>query len=306
MAEKWNKRASQAAEAFASWRDEHGLTDEDVGALLDCSTSVASQMLRQVYDGNVAKYADRMRSILRDERLRAEGPAEARYVRTQVARQVEAACTDARLDSDLVYVVGATGVGKTMAARHYAEEIEPQSLYVYTGPQCGASSLVRLLADELHVSHEQRAVYDVRREVEARLARGVRVLIVDEIDYPSESLLQCVRAIYDQAGIGVVAIGTFACLRKLRASRSDTKAQIVGRIGSTVTIPRCGEADLRHIALQWGLDNETLDALIDVAAGQARHLVKVWRRAVRLDGGDVTPSVVARAAAQLLDPREYM
>jgi len=299
---KWTEERKETVETFREWADAEGLSNRDLAALLDCSPSVVSQMKGQSYQGDVATFVERMRQVMRRDQRRDSAPVEPEFVKTETAAEVLNGLVSAHTERTLVFVVGPTGIGKTHAASHYCDN-EDAARYLATGEACSPRSLVGALSDLLDVETVGRSTWGLRRDVSRSLRGSDQLLVLDEVDYLPEKTYQVVRQIHDSAECGVVLIGTPACLKRLRESKSDTVAQIMGRVARVVHLGPCPDRDLRAIAAQWDLDEETVDALVEQSAGQARRLTQILRAAQRgCDLEELDAAAVREAAGELMEP----
>lgn len=299
----WTESQKETAQRFRAWaREKAEKSNSEIAELLDCSPAVVSQMLKGSYSGDVDKYVRRMGQILKRQRKRSVAPVEPSFVKNTTAKKVIEGLWNAHTEKTLVFVVGPTGVGKTRAAKHYCNR-DAAARYLATGEGCRPRALVGALADLLDVETSGRGTWGLRRDISRSLRGSDQLLVLDEVDYLPEKTHQVIRQIHDEAGCGVVLVGTPACLRRLRESKSDTKAQIMGRVARVVELGPCSDRDLREIAGQWDLDQETVDALVNSSEGQARRLTQILRAAQRRSElEDLDEEKVREAGQELMAP----
>ncbi|HUS79698.1 MAG TPA: AAA family ATPase [Vicinamibacterales bacterium] len=263
------------------------------------SESTISRMLGRVYNGRVDRLAARIERFLAHERDRASAPQRPPYVRTAISDRVMRVLSLCHIEGGLGAVLGPTGIGKTMAARQYCET-EPSTLYVYAGPCCRTYALLRELARLTEV-HWSASGYDVLQQIIAKLSGGGRPLVViDEADYLPEDTLHVLRQLSDGADVGVVLIGTDGFLQRLRARRTTTVNQVLGRIGHTELLDMSTEDDLHKIVEPFGLDGDAFGALVQDAHGQARRAVAALIAARRMGDGALDAKRIRKAYRKLM------
>jgi hypothetical protein len=255
-------------------------------------------MLSHAYEGRVDAICDTMRRVIRMAALRSQAPDDPPYATTSITQQVIEVLGLAHAEQRIACVLGPTGVGKTMAVERY-RQAEPDTIYIVAGPSCSPYALTRQLAEELDID-SANSTYDRRHAIAEALAESDRLLVVDEVDYPGEKTLQCLRLIHDQAGIGMVLIGTLSFLERIRRRKSSTAKQFLGRVAYARRLTECGADDLARIAAPYDLDEEALDALTEGACGQARRACNALVAAQRMAGGDLSARSITRAYESLL------
>ena len=264
----WPESVRNAVKAFAAWMEKEDVSQAPAARLLQISRAALCQTLSGKYSGDVQRIARAMATLLRREHARARS-MRTPYVKTDIAEQVLEAITNAHAERAIVFVLGPTGIGKTTAAQHYAQE-EPQAVYLEAGPSAAPLGFLRHIGSVLGVALSYQS-YNMRIALTDALSGSDQLIIIDEADYLPESTLHHLRLIHDTARIGMVFIGTEAYLRMLWSRRSTTLDQFLGRVAYVVYPGQCAREDIERLAEPYGLDREALDILVDGACGQARR-----------------------------------
>jgi len=279
--------------------DEEVRTQSTVAAALHYSSGTISKLCHRRYAGDVAGLCAKIERMIGRSRQRAHAPGRPPFRKTSVYERVADVCNRAHLAGGLAAVLGPTGVGKTMAVRHY-QELEPGTIYVEAGPLCRAYALMRELGRQLRVPWPGSKYLMLQALAEA-LHGSDRLIIIDEADYLAEEALHVLRQITDRADVGIVLVGTESLLQKLRDLHSTTINQVLGRIGYTEHLGQIAHDDLETITQGADLAEGALDELVRQAHGQARRAVLALVTAQGTAGGKpVTRRHVRRAYRTLM------
>jgi len=284
---------------FRKLMDKKGWSERRGARVLGCSVTVLNRLLRFDYPADPTDWIAKMQRQIRRESLRTHMPVQPDFVSTSVAERVEDVLRLAQVERAVALIMGGTGVGKTMAVQHYCDS-EPDAVYVVAGPGASAAALLKVIAGRLAISISSSSILALRQALVETLGGTDRLLIIDEADYMTESALQSLRIIRDEAGIGLVIVCTPAYLDKLRARRSSTINQFLGRVDYTETVPEAPSADLEMIASQFKLDDDALRVLIDGSCGSARRCRAALVAAQRTNGGEFSAHGIAEAFNQLM------
>jgi DNA transposition AAA+ family ATPase len=298
MERLWTDAEKQAVREWAAWCERKELSRTQQAKLLRVSAATLSQMLSFTYAGRADRIVEQMKREVRRWRLEAVAPAPPPYATTSVTEEVVHACAVAHIEHVIVLILGGTGIGKTMGIRRYCEA-EPDTILITAGVGCSPWSIEQLLAARLGIAWHG-SVAHMRNQIAETLRGSGRLLIVDEIDYVNEPTLQCLRMIHDAAQVGLVLVGTGAYLRKLRARKSATIGQVLGRIRAAIQLDGCSADDLAAILKPFAFSDDALDAVVEGAGGQARRAVACAIAAKRLNGKEITAETVRQAYASLM------
>ena len=302
MPHAWTDEERKTVREWSAYADLHGMSRGDQCHFLRVSGATLSQVYNENYTGRVDKIVEQMRRHLRRERLRALAPQPPPIVKTSVVEEVVRALTIAQQERVIVLLLGPTGVGKTVAIRRYCEA-EPDTITMTAGIGVSPWSLGRELATQLGLSSHLTA-YPLRQAVAHELRDRPRLVIVDEVDYAHEPVVQYLRMIHDEAGVGMAWAGTPAYLRRLRNYKSATIRQILGRIKHAVHLRACTDDDLAAILAPYNLGDDALEAIVDGAHGEARRAVNCIVAAQRMNGKHGIPRELVRRAYETLMPWE--
>ncbi|NLF17010.1 MAG: AAA family ATPase [Lentisphaerae bacterium] len=276
-----------------------GWTDHSLARRLGASATTLNRLLHCTYRASsVPDWVEAMAKLLVRERRRADETTAVEYAQTQVADQVHDTVRLAQIEQTIALILGASGCGKTTALRRYAAD-NPECVYVVAGIDATPRAFLAQIAGQLGLATEGSA-YSARLAITEALTDTDRVLIIDECDYLTEAVLQALRMVQENAGIGLVLVGTQAYLAKLRGKSSATIAQVLQRISYVVNIVEAPQADLRLIADAYGCDREAGRVLLQRSGGSARRCVQAIRASRRFNGATLSAAGIAEAFNHLM------
>ena len=279
------------------------LSQKAAARQLGISSGVLSQMLAGKYPGNIERIAGEMVRMLRRADMRRARPKRPEYRETPTARRVLDALIDAHVEGVIVCVLGRSGVGKTMAARHYCED-EPTAMYLEGGPAATPNAVLKSIAGAIHMPVHGKT-WDLRQHIASELHNSGRLLIVDEVDYIPESTLHTLRLISDNAEMGLAVIGTPAYLVRLHGRRSATIDQWLSRIARVEIINGASREDIEEMVVGLPFDDEGVAELVRVAEGQTRRAV-LTLLAMQRNGYGYKATHVRMAARELMPSIETL
>lgn len=194
-------------------------------------------------------------------------------------------------------VIGEPGTGKTTAAGDYtarrrdavycripksADKLQPGLLRI--GAALGGYTVPNASAND--------AYFEVVRALQYR--EGA-LLILDEAQHMADDLLEAVRDLYDEGDLGLALIGNPELAERWSGrgnrQRYGTFAQLRGRLGPQLELPRPLTEDIEAVIRHHGIDGKASEKLLTQAAGRpgGLHNVEYVLRAARSLAGDGKP-----------------
>lgn len=288
-----------------------GRTQRRVAAGIDRSQAAVSTFLKGTYQGNDVEVADRVTAFLDVEEQRVKQPAAPPWVETSIAKGVLSVLSQAEVGGDIGLVLGAPGMGKTLAVREHQRRSKSTILVTANPGTTAALPLLEEVVEQLRITRPGRTLRVQLRAVMEQLKGSGRVIVVDEAQLLNVKALECLRHIHDETGVGLVLAGNLDVHPLLTAQGAGQFGQFFSRIGLKHRVPSTvsrfdaelvSRAALPHISAE-GL--ELLYAVANGWGGSIRHMVRVLVFAMRVAFGAEREVSVAdlRGAGQLLDPR---
>lgn len=221
-----------------------GLTRNAAAREIGVSATTLSLWLRGEYGADPAAVTAKVELWLATRREAARRSLNAagldRHRDLSVTDEILTALAHAQAVGDVVLIHGASGAGKSWAARHYCRT--HSAAYVVTAT-CAVRSLSGLLGrvgGAIGVGARHGSALEAEDAVIGRLADRGAILVVDEAHHLTPRLLDELRCIRDVSGCGLALIGDDSV--RMALARCP---QILGRVGVRVGVRAHSEADVR-------------------------------------------------------------
>ena len=290
--------AVRVIKAFERFMNERLGSRKRAARFLHCDPTTIGRLLKHSYAGDVPGYVERMRQVLRRERLRRTIPDEPALAAISTTAAVHRTMQIAHLEGRIAAVLGPTGVGKTVAVRQYGETTDNVASIV-----AGCTGTKEVVAKRLcaALDMETRGRTAKLRDALIERLRGTDwLLVVDEIDEVPTSTLRLLREITDETRVGLVIVGTETFLEDLRAKGSKVVNQFLGRVAYVEVLAGLGRDDVEAIAEPYKLDKAAMEVLTAAASGQARRVAALLVAAQRMNGKGLTVKSLRKARTQLM------
>lgn len=291
---EWTSEALDGLrEAVEEARAKAGWTQAEVARRAEIAPSTLSQFMSGTYkgaNGELGQKLSRWLSAHHDAlAFRQHAPAEPTFVRTSGATRIMSALQHAQLLNDTAVIVGPPGAGKTAAIQAY--KAQTPRVFVVTGAP-SISTAAAVLGDFLNRYTDEngfagRGLAQRSAIVRRHLPQG-SLLILDEAQHVSISALEELRAIQDEKRCGLALVGNATVLRRLQgSSRDPAYAQLFGRVGNRVQLPKASEQDVTLVLATMGVDAaDVLSVAMDILKKEdMRVVIKATRKAMLLASG---------------------
>lgn len=253
-----------------------------------------SAYLNENYKGNVTElesklnaYFDRLESKKREF---IEAPS---FIETTTARQIWGTLRFAQNANVLAIIHGASGVGKTQAAREFKKRYGNVWVVTASPSRSSLSEILYEIALEIGISDAPRRKGSLSRLIARKMRGTAGLLIIDEADHLPYEALEELRLLQEEitnesdigAGIGLVLIGNDKVYTRMKGGINPAHeyGRLWSRNAKRTSIQKTKQADTKAVAEAWGLgDNqETLEVMqrITETGGGLRILTHTLRLA---------------------------
>ncbi|HDO7098929.1 MULTISPECIES: AAA family ATPase [Klebsiella] len=233
------------------------------------STGAISQFIQGEYRGNNTNVAGKLSVWLENRRRRTtEMPVAPDFIQTRTVKQIWDALQYAQLAQCITVIYGNSGVGKTRALQQFAADRPNVWLITVSPSRSSLSECLYELALELGIGDAPRRSGQLGRAIRRKLRGTNGVVLVDEADHLDYSVLEELRILQEETGVGLALIGNHQVYGKLTggSSRNMDFARLFSRIAKKVSILKTKKADVEAIADAWGLNNKAERDLIHTLA----------------------------------------
>lgn len=226
-------------------------------------------------------------------------------VETSVFRLAQTAFQMARRYRNFAVVSAYVGTGKTFAAKFY-QRTTPNTYLVEATPTMTVQSLIKLLARTVAGYEGKGSIDDKFRSIVESLRNTDSLLIVDEADTLTPSVLHTLRRLRDLANIGIVLCGTEQLTGLIRPERGQFD-QIRSRTGFWPETIKAITKDDATALVQAAFGEEVISdevnaRLFAYCKGSARMLIEGLVAAITQfrNGRELTVQLVDAVAKQAL------
>lgn len=232
---------------------------------------------------------------VREDRLavRAQVPDAPGFTLTPTAIEFLEIFSHAHHLPDMVAVTGAAGIGKSSAACHYTAQNFGSVWKIVASPAViGPRAVLDALARVMGLV-EFGALHKLEHLLIMKL-RGTHALImVDEAQHLQPAALDSLRALHDQAYVGIALLGNETVVGKIDGGQKKPEyAQLYSRVGRRLTRKGVRKGDAPALLDAAQVDDEEVRGMLNgIAArpGALRGMVKTLRMAQLLAAREQVP-----------------
>lgn len=271
-----------------------GMSQNQAAARIGISQSALSQWMHGKYGGDIptveAKIARWLDTQAEIELHSLSAAGLDQYRALGYAGEAHALFAHAQAASDIVLIHGPSGLGKSWASERYCAERSGAHLVVMSSATGTMPGMLAKVAAAVGAYTDQPSAMRYEAAIMEKLRDRGAVLVVDEAHQLTARLLDELRCIRDQAGIGLALVGNESILMTLARC-----PQILGRVGGRLNREAVYDADVETLVAGF-LGRAPLAAEMKAALAAARSekglhalrrlLALAWMSA-RTEGRDV-------------------
>ncbi|MCT4509913.1 MAG: AAA family ATPase [Tepidibacter sp.] len=206
-----------------------------------------------------------------------------KFASTNAAEAIMLATRFAHANRDISLIYGEAGLGKSFSLNHYANTHD-KVIYV-EARECDRST--KGIAERILKSMGKsktgtdRVLIDTIIET---LKGSEKLLIVDEAQHLGLRAIENMRAINDEAKIGIVLCGNPTVYDRMHGKGQAHFAQLFSRLGIKRRISEPTRKDIEKIFTKFNLDNSCIDFLhaMSLSWGGLRNSIKIFKMAYDL------------------------
>lgn len=275
------------------------LSQSNIAKKLGISSATLSQYMQGKYAGAVKTLEKRIKEFLEREENRLK-TATLSFVETKTSQKIKQSCQLAFDTQDLVLIIGASGIGKTVSLKDYAQKTE-NAIYLECDLSHTPKNMLLEIAEKMKIVLEKKDFHSITNAVVKHLSSSDSLLIFDEAELLPHKTLETIRRLHDKSEAAIVLAGMPNLKSNLRGKKGEHQ-QLFSRIGLVVD---CGKTSSNEDLEKIITSNQELiplkDDLITLAKNNARRLSKIVRGASRLlKSGEKLNSDILKSFSSLL------
>lgn len=256
-----------------------------------------SSILNGKYISSPSRFLDKMLDVIGRHEVRESSLSDIPFTQTSIANSIQGICERTHNDRDFGLFIGRVGIGKTTACRNVLKEI-PTAILIEAFEGIDHSTLIGELIIAVGLPISKGSVSAQTAQLIRSIKGTNRLFIIDEADKLNKRSLGALRRLSDNAGVGIVLIGTPELLPMV-GDPDGKYGQISSRIGYWTqpvnsVKPTDAIAMIRNYAPK-PIPDDILKAFCIYCEGSARGLKNLMRntyRAAEKNNSEVTIELI--------------
>jgi len=224
MKENKNQANSKLLTEVKSLIESEQLSGNEVARLSGISGAALSQWLSGKYPANPEELEKKIAAWLQRRQEVAALPFQGverfqRVAKTVVYTHVTSTIRHCHLQGKIGVVTSPSGTGKSTAIGDYRDK-NPGSIVIKCHPSFPIRSVLQEIARRGNIEVRGN-IHEVLMAICEKLKGSGKVIILDEAEHLKAPVLDIVRGIYDEAGVGIVYVGLPRLAATMRSLRGE-------------------------------------------------------------------------------------
>lgn len=197
--------------------DTKGMNYTKIAKAIGIGNSTLSEVRNGVYRGDYKEITEKIKAFLDRQKetmkrinfvTKTETLQKIFYAIELVKKFVASNVRNEILESaKIAYIIGRAGIGKTYALREYQNQYKAKTIFITAENHDTDNVVIRKIAKELRLDTKGR-MSDIKENIKEKLRFTETIVIIDEGEKLKPKVIDIVRSIGDQTGIGLVICGT--------------------------------------------------------------------------------------------------
>lgn len=248
-------RLEQLIRDLAIFSEAREMSYNQIAKAMGVGGSTLSEWRKGTYSGDVEALNDKVEDFLSrhkyeikriDFSVDTDVKTRVYYVINTIQKYVSSNVASRLLESAKIgYIFGRAGLGKTHAIREYIREYKGRGILVTAESGITAVGLIKRIARELKLDDSGNAE-TVKTRIRDAIKFTETIIIIDEGEHLKPAVIDLVRSIADQTGVGVVIAGTES-LKSLVFSQKKQYEYLYSRAVVNMTLKDLGIEDTSKI-----------------------------------------------------------
>ena len=231
------------------------------------------------------------------------------FVDTPTASKIFADFDFVKMFGKMGVVYGASGVGKTQAARQYTRANNNTWMITARPSICTINEVLYEMALELGISDAPKRAGKLSRMLKTRLTGTRGLMVIDEADHLPLKVLEELRILQEDSEVGFMLIGNDKVYTQMQGGFNQRHefARLWSRNAKRQSVQKNSKKDIDAVAAAWGLelsDSKLMTALYSIGqgAGSLRALTNYLQLAglqARARNEPITLALILSAQQQM-------
>ncbi len=231
------------------------------------------------------------------------------FVETPTASKIFADFDFVKMFGKMGVIYGASGVGKTQAARQYTKANNNVWMITARPSICTINEVLYEMALELGISDAPKRAGKLSRMLKIKLAGTRGLMIIDEADHLPLKVLEELRILQEDSEVGFMLIGNDKVYTQMQGGFNQRHefARLWSRNAKRQSVQKNSKKDIDAVAAAWSLDlsdSKLMTALYSIGqgAGSLRALTNYLQLAglqARARNEPITLALILSAQQQM-------
>ena len=116
----------------------------------------------------------------------------------------------------IAYIYGRAGIGKTHALMEWAKQYKGRALFITAETGITVVGLIKKIARELRIdANNGNNTESIKQRIKDSVKFTETIIVIDEGEHLKPSIIDIVRSLADQTGVGIIIAGTEALKSKI-------------------------------------------------------------------------------------------
>lgn len=216
------KKIIEDLEKFA---EENNISYAKIAKAINIGSSTLSEFRRGTYTGDVKALTEKVEAFLErhkkkmrriDFSVDTEVKKRIFYAAEVIENYVASNVMTQTIDSaKIAYIYGRAGIGKTNALMEWAKQYKGRALFITAETGITVVGLIKKIARELRIDANGNNTESIKQRIKDSVKFTETIIVIDEGEHLKPSIIDIVRSLADQTGVGIIIAGTEALKSKI-------------------------------------------------------------------------------------------
>ena len=255
------KKIIEDLEKFA---EENNISYAKIAKAINIGSSTLSEFRRGTYTGDVKALTEKVEAFLErhkkkmrriDFSVDTEVKKRIFYAAEVIEDYVASNVMTQTIDSaKIAYIYGRAGIGKTHALMEWAKQYKGRALFITAETGITVVGLIKKIARELRIDANGNNTESIKQRIKDSVKFTETIIVIDEGEHLKPSIIDIVRSLADQTGVGIIIAGTEALKSKIY-SQTEGYEYLYSRAVINMTLRELNIDDVSKIVKKF-LKNE--------------------------------------------------